>query len=62
MLIRFPFLLVWNLLRNLLRFPFVLLQALFGLLGKDENKFVRLVIRQGLPYWEKSSWLQWVQS
>ncbi len=66
MFIRFPVLLLWNLLRNLVRFPFVLLQAIlqvvFGLFVKDKKQYIRLEIRKGLPYWERSSILQWFQS
>lgn len=62
MLLRFPVLLVWNLLRNVLRFPFVLIKAFFRLFGRAKPLYVRLDIHKELPRWErKSTLLDWFQ-
>ncbi len=61
MLIRFPVLLIWNILRNLLRLPFVLIRAL-TLLFSTKSRVVRITIHKGVQRWERrSTVLDWFQ-
>ncbi|TNE43448.1 MAG: signal peptide peptidase SppA [Deltaproteobacteria bacterium] len=61
MLIRFPVLLIWNILRNLLRLPFVLIRAL-TLLFPAKSRVVRITINKGVQRWERrSTVLDWFQ-
>lgn len=61
MLIRFPVLLVWNILRNILRLPLVLVRAIY-LLFPTKPKMVQISINKGIKRWERrSSMLDWFQ-
>lgn len=59
MLIRFPILFVWNILRNILRLPFVCIGACIRLFSKPKPRYVHIEVHKGLLRWEKSDWRDW---
>jgi signal peptide peptidase SppA len=60
-MLRFPIILLWNIISNLIRLPYVLIRAIFKLWSRPKSQYVRFVIHRELPRWSHYTWLSWWQ-